>query len=65
MTEQVVAVSLFFLAMHTGITLVVWVSMDAPYNRHNWSFGKAFWWPLVVVKSVFKGLYEVLFTEWK
>jgi hypothetical protein len=65
MSNQMMAVIVFFIATHLIISIGVWVSMNDPFRRHEWSYGKSFWWPLVVIKSILIGLYEVIFTGWK
>lgn len=65
MTSQTIALIAFFIAAHIVVSIVVWVSMNDPFRRNEWSYGKSFWWPLVVIKSILIGLYTVLFTEWK
>ena len=65
MTHQTLAMIVFFITTHIIISVGVWVSMNDPFRRNEWSYGKCFWWPLIVIKSILIGLYEVLFTEWK
>ena len=65
MTHQTLAMIVFFITTHIIISVGVWGSMNDPFRRNEWSYGKSFWWPLVAIKSILIGLYEVLFTEWK
>jgi hypothetical protein len=41
---------------------VVWTPI---VSEGEYSFNEAIWWPLIVVKHALKGLWRVLFTEWK
>ena len=65
MSDQVLAFIYFCIVFHIIISVGVWAVMNDPYRRNEWSYGKCFWWPLVVFKYILIGLYEVLFTGWK
>jgi hypothetical protein len=44
---------------------VMGIAFTPIVSEGEYSFNEAIWWPLIVVKHALKGLWRVLFTEWK